>query len=309
MKKIAIIDCGTNTFHLLIASYGDENIDILHHEKVVVKIGKGGINNKLISDDAGERALSTIKKFRAKIDREQVDEIRATATSAFRNANNGWSLRNRIHDETNIDIEIISGDNEAELIYRGVTSGIQLKNKTILVMDIGGGSVEFIIGSGNTILWKSSYEIGAQRLLDLFHDSEPISADSLHDLEKYLSQQLEELIKSMEEFKPTILVGSSGTFDTLSAIYCSRHQIAYKEENSKLPFDINSFKGIYDELISKSREERLAIPGMVEMRVDMIVVATTILDFVLKSNSFESIKVSTRALKEGVLYKALDNPL
>jgi len=306
MKKIAVIDCGTNTFHLLIASYDGNEINSVHHEKQVVKIGKGGINNKLINDEACERALSTIKNFKKKIDDTGVTEIMATATSAFRNAQNGLVLRNQIFNETGVDIKIISGDDEAELIYTGVTSGLNLKEDTVLVMDIGGGSVEFIIGNKNELVWKKSYEIGAQRLLDLFHNSEPISNKSLNDLNDYLKDQLVDLLVAIKEYNPSILIGSSGTFDTISAIYCEKFDEDYVENDSVLPFEKEAFADIYNELITKNREERMAIPGMVEMRVDMIVVAVTIIDFILNSHAFRQIKISTHALKEGVLYKAVN---
>lgn len=306
--KLAIIDCGTNTFHLLIVSV--ENKTIITHvkDKIVVKIGEGGINNKRIIPEACERAIIALKAFKQKIDVYNISDIFAFATSAFRNATNGQQLKSEIWKETNINIEIISGKREAELIFYGVNAAIEITEPS-LVMDIGGGSVEFIISKKDEVIWRGSFEIGAQRLLDLFHNSEPIDMNDLKSLFSYLNENLAELLIQLNEYQPRLLIGSSGTFDTLSDIYCEENGISRDLDGKEVPFDITVFKQIYHELITKTREERLKIPGMMSMRVDMIVVATAIIDFLLKKHNFNEMRVSTYSLKEGVLDRILHSQL
>lgn len=299
--KIAIIDCGTNTFHLLLINLEDNSYSTILKEKTVVKIGEGGINEKRITNEAWGRALKALTDFKLKIDLYQVSQVYAFATSAFRNAANGPDLKEEVKKSIGIDINIISGDDEADLIFKGVSWGLGLEKDKSLVMDIGGGSVEFIIGNGLEILWKRSFEIGAQRLLDLFHDHDPISTKSIHNLFDYLEVELATLFDAIATHNPTLLIGSSGTFDTLSEIYCQKNQLVTTGDMKELPFPINEFESIYQELISKNRSERLKIPGMIEMRVDMIVVATVLIKYILNRHSFEQMRVSTYALKEGVL--------
>ncbi|MTI22429.1 exopolyphosphatase [Fulvivirga sp. RKSG066] len=299
---IAIIDCGTNTFHLLIVKpVIDGQDEIILKEKIVVKIGEGGINDQIIVPAAENRALSALKSFSDKITAHNATKVFAFATSAFRNARNGEELKQKVKLETGIDINIIPGDQEASFIFEGVKTAMPIGREPVLVMDIGGGSVEFIIGNSEEVLWKESFELGAQRLLDLFHNTEPISKNDLNRLESFLLEKLASLLENIKAFGPNVLIGSSGTFDTLSDIYCAANNISIDENASERPLTIGSFKAIFVDLVSKNREERLVIPGMIEMRVDMIVVASALIEFLLNQHPFNELRVSTYALKEGVL--------
>jgi len=300
-QKIAIIDLGTNTFHLLIVAY-DENDKhrVLHRERHAVMVGKGGINQGFISEDAQQRALDALAHFRDVINNYQVDHVAATATSAFRNAENGQHLADRIYQQTDISINIISGDREASYIFMGVKEAMPLQGRS-LIMDIGGGSVEFIICDAERILWKESFEIGAQRLLDQFKILDPISSQNLEELTDFFDRKLSRLTDAVTQFKPTTLVGASGTFDTLSDIYVIQENITTTPHASELPLSYTFFQGILSELTQKNREGRLTIPGMAEMRVDMIVVASWLIQFVLDKYYIRDIRISAYALKEGLL--------
>jgi exopolyphosphatase/guanosine-5'-triphosphate,3'-diphosphate pyrophosphatase len=303
--RVAILDLGTNTFHLLIADIMDDEFSIVYREKIAVRIGEGGINKRKITPEAAQRALDAIHAFAGIIQLKNVSAVKATATSAIRNATNGKELLRKIRQQSGIDIRTISGDEEAELIYNGVNSALEIGSKPVLIMDIGGGSIEFIIGNNEHIFWKRSYETGAQRLVDKFHRHDPITKEELKALLTYLDDQLPELLDKLREFNPSTLIGSSGTFDTLSDIYCERNGIGKSGMDTEVPFDIDYFHDLYRELITKNRTQRLAIPGMIEMRVDMIVVAVALLHFILQKHTFEAIRVSTYALKEGILFKLI----
>lgn len=301
--RVAILDLGTNTFHLLIADISDDEFRVAYKEKIAVRIGEGGISKNTITPEAAQRALDAIHAFAGIIQLKDVTKIKATATSAIRNAANGDELLRKIRQQSGIDIRPISGNEEAELIYNGVNLAMMIGSKPVLIMDIGGGSIEFIIGNDEHIFWKGSYETGAQRLLDKFHKHDPITKEELNALSTYLDNQLNELLDKLREFNPATLIGSSGTFDTLSDIYCERHNISKSGMDTEVPFDIKYFPKLYRELITKNRIQRLAIPGMIEMRVDMIVVAVALLHFILQKHNFEALRVSTYALKEGILFK------
>lgn len=301
-SRIAIIDMGTNTFHLLLAEASENGYHITYRDRLAVKIGKGGINQGTITNEGVNRALLAMQSFRNIIDDHGgASEIYAFGTSALRNASNKEEVKRKIRELTGIEIHIISGDEEANYIYEGVRAALGLGEESSLIMDIGGGSVEFIIGNHNRILWKQSLEIGAQRLLEQFQKNDPISAGEISNLDNYFQTALEPVFKALEQYPAHILVGSSGSFDTLSDIFCARHEISKAPEEIETPLSLEGFYEIYDELIHKNRQERMEIPGMTEMRVDMIVVASCLIRFLIEQYTFNRIRVSTYSLKEGVL--------
>jgi exopolyphosphatase/guanosine-5'-triphosphate,3'-diphosphate pyrophosphatase len=308
MDKIAIIDLGTNTFHLLIVEVKDGEEKIIHKEKIAVKLGEGGISEGKISKAAEERAIKTMLYFKDKIKEEQVEQIFASATSAMRNASNGTEVMKNIYDATGISIQLISGMDEAKFIHMGVKNALEIGPEPALIMDIGGGSVEFIICNNIEVFWMQSFEIGAQRLLDKFHKHDPILPKDIEKLDDSLRKELTELKVKMDIYQPHHLIGSSGTFDTLI-------DINYEEKGIEKPDDVafslslEDFDRMFNEIIHKTREERMAIPGMIEMRVDMIVVAVCLIQFLIENNEFIDIKVSTYALKEGLLDAILSNEI
>src|SRR6478735_3758498 len=154
-KRVAIIDMGTNTFHLLIADSEAGRSRIIYQDRLVTKIGMGGINEGVITEAGIDRAITALKTFKEIIDQNQVDQISAFGTSAIRNAKNGPEIIRQIKD-LGIDARIISGDEEAQLIYYGVRSAMNPGMDKSLIMDIGGGSVEFIIADQKEIFWKQS---------------------------------------------------------------------------------------------------------------------------------------------------------
>jgi exopolyphosphatase / guanosine-5'-triphosphate,3'-diphosphate pyrophosphatase len=305
MQRLAVLDLGTNTFHLLIVEVKREGYSVLFKEKIAVKLGEGGISKGIITDEAADRAIDTLRYFKEKADLWNAATLLATATSAIRNASNGHTLVQRIREEVGMDIRVISGEEEAEYICKGVKSALTLGDSPSLIMDIGGGSVEFILTNDKKIFWKKSYEIGAQRLMDKFHRNDPILQVELDALYTYLAEVLIELREQIQLHNPQVLIGSSGTFDTLSDIYCQKHSLPKDINNPEGPLTILGFEEIFMEIKMKDRIERLAIPGMLAMRVDMIVVACALIDFLLKTHGFTEIRVSAYALKEGVLTEAI----
>lgn len=300
-SRIAIVDLGTNTFHLLIVDIENGNYQLIHRERQAVKLGERGINKGVITDEALQRALIALSGFSASIKQMNAEKIFAYGTSALRNAHNRLAVIRKIKVTTDIDVKLIAGDEEARLIYLGVRSAVRLGEEKSLIMDIGGGSVEFIIGNENEIFWKQSIEIGAQRLLEEYHRHDPIKAEDLKALNHYFELNLENLFSALNLYQPKTLVGSSGTFDTLSDIYCIGQGITRDPKATETPLSFAGFHEIYKQLIVKDRAARMLVPGMIELRVDMIVVACSLIDYLITRYSFDQIRVSSYALKEGVL--------
>ncbi|MCY7352691.1 MAG: phosphatase, partial [Cytophagaceae bacterium] len=212
----AIIDLGTNTFQLLIAEPADGGFKTLHEESRAAKIGKGGISDGRIAEEAIERALTVLKHFRTLTDAHGVapEHVRPTATSAVRNARNQAEFVQRVREATDFRVEIIDGAEEAGLIYEGVRLGTPLNNAVSLIMDIGGGSVEFILCNQARIFWKRSFEIGGQRLMDRFMGFDPIAPGQVGRLYEYLDEQLLPLTNAIHQYAATELIGSAGSFET-----------------------------------------------------------------------------------------------
>ncbi|MCC6837593.1 MAG: phosphatase, partial [Bacteroidia bacterium] len=167
--RIAIIDLGTNTFNILIVDVdGNQNIKQLFQTKIPVKLGEGGINQGFIAPIPFQRGMDALIQYQLIIEEYGVDNTFAFATSAIRSARNGTDFVNIAKEKTGIEVQVISGDKEAELIYYGVRSAVNMTNDTSLIIDIGGGSTEFIIANKDQIFWKQSFLLGAARLLEIF---------------------------------------------------------------------------------------------------------------------------------------------
>jgi exopolyphosphatase/guanosine-5'-triphosphate,3'-diphosphate pyrophosphatase len=303
--RVGIVDLGTNTFHVLVAEMEGMEYSFIHKEKIHVALGQGGINTGVITPESANRAFSAALHIKNLLDLYKVERTKCVATSALRSSGNSSEIIDQLTGITGMDIEIISGEKEAAYIFEGVSLALKMDESDGLIMDIGGGSVEFVIGNSSGIKWKKSLEIGAQRLTDKFHENDPILPGEIRNVEQYLIEKLTPLYQALNVYKPKILIGSSGTFDTLSEIYRRKNDIAIVPDQTELPLSIEGMKDIQLEIISKNRAQRLQISGMIEMRVDLIVVASILIQSVIMMNSFEGVRVSSYSLKEGIFSEFL----
>ena len=308
MIKKAIIDLGTNTFQLLIIEQDGKSFKTIHEESYAAKIGMGGISSGIITEEGIQRGIKGLKYFQQVFDKEDVtnENVLATATSAVRNAKNGDEFCQRVLAETGIKINVISGDEEAALIYEGVKLGMDIGLEPCMIMDIGGGSVEFIICDKNRIMYQQSFEIGGQRLMDKFMNTDPISPRSVGSLRDYLEEQLLPLTNAVHQYAPVCVIGSAGSFETLiDMFYMKNYGKLPPSEQISFDLPIAEFYDSFLKLVSNNHDKRMALAGMKELRVDMIVVGVCLIDFVLKRFGIQQIKVSNYALKEGVLSRVL----
>jgi exopolyphosphatase/guanosine-5'-triphosphate,3'-diphosphate pyrophosphatase len=305
--RVAIVDFGTNTFHVLVADLEGMDYLFIHKEKIHVALGKGGINFSVITPEGASRAFSAAYHIKSLFDLYKVEITKGVATSALRSSGNSSEIINRLKEITGIDIEIITGEKEAAYIFEGVSLAMKLNVADSLVMDIGGGSVEFIVGNPSGIKWMKSIEIGAQRLTDEFQQNDPILPHEIRNIVQHLIDKLTPLYQALNIYRPKTLIGSSGTFDTLSEIFRKRNSIEDTPDKTELPLTIEGINDIYLEIISKNRAERMQIPGMIEMRVDLIVVASILIQSVLNMTSFEEVRVSSYSLKEGIFAEFLNS--
>lgn len=305
-KPVAVMDLGTNTFHLLIAEANPDHPKELLHLYEPVRLGKGGINKGIIQPDAFERGINTMQMFRDHMDRFNVGPVKAIATSALRSTANGKDFIAQVKQQTGIQIEVIDGEREAEYIYRGVKASGCLSGQNSLIIDIGGGSVEFIICNNEGITWKQSFEIGAARLMERYHETDPISAESISELQEYLDHVLTPLFEAAAQTPVKKLIGSSGAFETFAEVMELEKGNPFNLKAVKcMDLDTGEFEELTARLISSSHEERAATRGIIPLRVDMIVVASLITRYVMDRLQIYEVAMSMYSLKEGVLAELL----
>ena len=304
--RIAILDLGTNTFNLLIVDAIDNKFSTVLKEKIPVKLGAGGINNNIIDSQTFKRGIDSFVELYKYIKKNNCDIIRAIATSAIRTADNGKLFIKEVYEKTGINIEVISGEKEAEYIFKGVRNTINFSNEDILVLDIGGGSNEFIVANGNNIILKRSYKLGIARLLDLFKPEDRISENTILKINTFLEAELSHCIDGCLDKNITKLIGSSGAFNTIaSLIFVHKNMGKMKNLSNKLLLD--DFYSLYDVLVKSSLEERRNMEGMPLFRAEMIVVAMIFIKFIIEKFNIKELYQSRYALKEGVIFDILDN--
>jgi exopolyphosphatase/guanosine-5'-triphosphate,3'-diphosphate pyrophosphatase len=307
--RVAVIDLGTNTFNLLIVEIGEaQDYKILYNNKLPVKLGKSGIDKKEIRPDAITRGLNAIERHLQTITEFKVEKTYAFATSAIRSARNGDQFVKMVKQRCGLDVEIIDGEREAELIYYGVKQAVKLNSEKVLILDIGGGSNEFIIADRDTIYWKKSYPLGVARLLSKFKPSDPISIEEIEFISNYLEERLSNLFEEFKKHKINTLIGASGSFETITAMIRADDP-NFESETGEMPesvtIDLTDFENLYQKLINSTLKERKQMKGLESMRLEMIVVATLVVKFILQKLKLQRLIQSNFALKEGVVYELL----
>ena len=297
---IAILDFGTNTFNLLIAERKERSFDMIHVSKQPVKLGRGGIHIGRITPDAFERGFIAIHNHMETIKKFQVEEVRAFATSAIRNASNGRQFVDEVEKRFGFRVRVIPGNREAELIFKGVRQAVPLNDKKAMILDIGGGSNEFIICNQDGITWKHSFELGMARILELFTLSDPITHEEIQALESYFRHELQPLFDAVKKEKPRTLIGASGSFDTFYALVRHRKGIV-EDPGYGREITMSDFNKIHRLLVRSTLAERKVMPGMEPVRVEMVVAAVIFVSFVLRECHIKKLVQSAFALKEGVI--------
>lgn len=300
--KIAIIDLGTNTFNLLVVSWENEVSKKIHTSKISVRLGEGGFAEKKIKPEAFNRGILAFGEHLDQARAFGAEQVYAFATSAVRSADNGKDFVKTILNQFKIKVDIINGEREADLIYKGVQDSGVLTSEPTLIMDIGGGSTEFIIGTKDEILWKESFALGAARILELFKPSDPIIDMEVSVIENFLYTATENLFFALRQYPVTTLVGSSGSFDSIvDMIKVAHGQQPTSELELYNEIDLTEYYKIHKTLIASTIAERYTLPGLIPLRVDFIVIATIFINLIIKEAGIGQMWQSGYSLKEGVL--------
>jgi len=308
-QNLAAIDLGTNSFHLIVVKIVDNgNFEIIDREKEVIRLGEGsGDDIKFILPEAIERAINCLKRFKG-IAESYNAKIRAVATSAVREAHNKNEFIQMVNQEVGIDIEVISGFEEARLIYLGALKALPIFNKKVLLIDIGGGSTEFLIGEKGNPIYSVSLKIGAVRLSQKFFPDYILTDSRIKECQKWVKGEIYPIVHHILNEGFELAVGSSGTI-----ISTAQMINALKKGNSNSIVNLNNFvfnkhelEKITDEILKrKTPDKRKKIPAMDEKRADIIPAGIIILKTIFDLLNIQEMTISNYALREGIIIDTL----
>jgi len=306
MSRFAVIDIGTNTCNLLIANIlPDGSFETIYDRKLPVKLGRGGINKEILLPEAIERGIFALQSHFKTIHKYDVSKIKVVGTSALRGATNRSVFLEKVKHLLGWDIEIIDGELEAELIFRGVRLSLPDGIGKYLIVDIGGGSIEFILANDNDIHWRKSFNIGIARALETIILSDPVTPAEILAYENWFDEHLQDLWIACEQYQPQTLVGCSGAFDTLMDIYEKAEPDLKIRGVSEFP--LGDYQKIHKQIILSDHETRSKMDGMDKMRVEMIVIASVFTNFILQRLTINRLLHTHNALKEGVMDRLISN--
>lgn len=307
-KRIAAIDIGTNSFHLIIvevSEYGE--LKLLDRKREFLRLGsESGQDLSFISENEKVKAISVLKNFSA-LAKYHKANIRAVSTSAVREAKNKNEFIQTVLEQTGIKVETIEGTEEAKLIFLGMKNALPINDKAVLGIDIGGGSTEFIYGVNGNPEFAESVKIGAVRLSKKFFPDFVITDSAVKDCNEYVEQQILSNLKIQTNINIDFAVGSSGTVDTICLIKQSQKEIDIKPRLNGYSFDKAEFDEIYNFIMSlKHPSERISVPGLESKRADIIPAGLIILKKTFELFNIEKMVLSEYALREGVVYDLIN---
>src|SRR5215470_18745792 len=300
--RIAAVDVGSNSIHMVVAQVeADGRFHVLDRAKDMVRLGRRTLNSGRLSPQAMADGVRTLSAFRTLAERQGVTRITAVATSAVREAANGGDFIKKVENDVGLRVKVIPGREEARLIYLGVRHAVDLSGKPTLIIDVGGGSVEFILIEHGEPVSLESLKIGVARLSERFFRSDPPEGDEIEALEHYLGDQLDPLLVEFRKRGVRRVVGTSGTMLNLVAI--AGHQRGeppdlHLNNTAATAAEISKARRL---LVRTPRDERLRIKGLDAKRADLIVAGAVLTDYVLARVGAKQLVACTWALREGVL--------
>lgn len=308
ISRTAILDLGTNTFNLLIASVNTQakTFNVEYASKQAVKLGEGGLTDGIIRPAPMQRAKDALSVYMREIDVRQCTRVLAFGTSALRDASNANDLVRWAQQQLALRIHIISGAEEAALITEGVRLAVPMDHHPKLIMDIGGGSTEFIVANATEVLWQRSYQLGISRIRQILKPQDPVSIEDIAAFDDMLSHALADMLLAVRQHGVRTLIGSSGSFDSfMEMVWASKGMHRDLKEVLNDTFALDELQALNRMLMAMDFAQRRAVPGLVEMRVDTIHLASHMVQWVLRQSGLAQVMLATYALKEGVLHRVM----
>ena len=302
--RVAALDLGSNSFHLLVADVGTEGgVTPVLREKTMLRLGDTVARTGRIAARTDD-VVATLRRLRSMIDATAADEIVVCATSAIRDAQDRDELLATVAAETGIDIRVISGDEEAALIFQAVRASVVLEPAPALCLDLGGGSLELTIGDSAGSRWSTSVPLGVARLTAAAVRHDPPSKGDFKRLEAAIAAQLDPLGAVIAAHAPQMLVGTSGTLLDLAAVALHRRTGVLPKSLNQVVVTAEELAGVHQLLAQMSIAQRRNVPGLEQRRAEVVVAGSTLLMEIIHRYGMTAMTVGEWALREGMLLDA-----
>jgi exopolyphosphatase / guanosine-5'-triphosphate,3'-diphosphate pyrophosphatase len=304
--RIAALDLGSNTFHLLVVdARPDGSFTPMLREKEVLRLGDKVGAERRLSEPIMDLAIETVTRFRARADSCGVEELVACATSAIREADNGGELIDRIYAETGVRVRVITGREEARLVFEAVRASVRIDPGPALCLDLGGGSLEVMVGDRSGMAWSSSLKLGAARLAGELVRDDPPSSDDIRRLRERLTLELAPVADEVAELHPQMAIGTGGTFGDLARMILSRRGATLPPSINQLSIERDELLTLQEELLSKTAAQRVRGTEVEPRRADLLPVGATVLLTAMELFGFDRLTVGVWGIREGMILDAI----
>ncbi|MGH7183482.1 MAG: exopolyphosphatase [Nitrospiraceae bacterium] len=306
--RLAGVDIGTLTCRLLIADLSfDGHLVAIRSERRILRLGEGVDQTKQLNGAAIDRVLHCLKEWREVINASSVDGIAVVATSAVRDAANRDEFLDRIKGEAGLEVELISGEEEARRTLLGIRSGLPVGTTDLLALDIGGGSTEFILDRPGQSPVVRSIDIGVVRLCERLLHHDPPTGEEIRQAREWVARETKAAIAGMGNYQATTFVGTAGTITSLAAM--AQELPSYEPARiHNYELQISAIQDIEHTLLTRKKADRTGLPGLEKGREEVIAAGAIIIRTVMETLEVSSVLVSDLGLREGVLIELAKRP-
>ncbi len=304
--RIAAFDLGSNSFHLLVAdAHPDGSFEAIATDKEMLRLGSAVASTGRIGVDLARAGVEVVKRFAALAESNRAEEMVVCATSAFREASDSLRVVERIESECKVKVRVISGREEARLIFEAVRASVVIDPSPALAMDLGGGSLELMVGDGRGLDWAASLKLGVGRLTAEHVRSDPPSGDDFRRVSDAVGRALGRVAGQIAPLEPKKAIFSSGTLETLVGLAAQRRDGRYPTSLNQLSVSAADLRKLRDDLVSMTAEERASLPGVDARRADLLPAGAILASRALAEFAIEEVIGCEWALREGMILDAI----
>lgn len=299
--KLAVIDIGTNSVHMLMARiYPNFTFEVIGREKEMIRLGDGTLSTGYLNKEQMDLGLETLKKFKYLAQSKGIERIKAVATSAVREAHNGGDFLQRVYKQTGIRVRVITGEEEGRLIYQGVRHSVPLPETPTLLIDIGGGSVELMVVNPEEILFLTSLKLGAARVYERFIKKG--RKKEFTKMEDYIRKEIADSADAIREVGFQRVIGTSGTWSNLAAMAFYRSHAPEEPLQAQSALTHEALQDIYRDLKASRAEDRLEMRGLDPRRSDIILGGAAVASVLMQELKIAELMSCDKAIREGMIY-------
>jgi exopolyphosphatase/guanosine-5'-triphosphate,3'-diphosphate pyrophosphatase len=302
--RLAVLDLGSTSFHLMIADVSsDGELERVTNDRVMLRLGAVILRDGSVPEDVCVRAVDTARKLARIAQRHGAELVFPVATAALREATNGPELADAIAEAVGAPVRILSGEEEARLMFAAFRTLEGVVGDANLGLDLGGGSLELAIGSDRFIAWEATLRLGAARVHSEIVRSDPMSAGEARALQDLVHSRLEPHLSALRSRAPASCIATGGSVRALARLAARRRR--RKDSSDAASFSLDELRALRGDLVSADHEERLRMPGISRSRADLLPCAALVIEGVASALGLGRVRVSEWGLREGVLLEAI----